>query len=168
MYHVHRRWARHLGYLRTCLTNSMSIVVTYNKLVEFGDCDPARIVWFPNYFKWIDAASRNYFTQRGVPPWHVTEREFGILGTPVVDTHAQFTNTASYGDDLSIHTRITKWRKTSFVMHYEVMRDQCSIMTCIETRVFAKHVGNTSGSSHHQIKAIPVPEFIKQLCGFSQ
>jgi len=20
--------------------------------VEFGDCDPARIVWFPNFFRW--------------------------------------------------------------------------------------------------------------------
>jgi len=25
--------------------------------VEFGDCDPAQIVFYPNYFRWMDAAS---------------------------------------------------------------------------------------------------------------
>ena len=46
-----------------------SRVVTYTVRVEFGDCDPARIVWFPNFFRWIDAASRHFFLQCGVPPW---------------------------------------------------------------------------------------------------
>ena len=44
--------------------------IVYTVRVEFGDCDPARIVWFPNFFRWIDAASRHFFVQCGVPPWH--------------------------------------------------------------------------------------------------
>ena len=28
----------------------MSKTVVYTVHVEFGDCDPARIVWFPNFF----------------------------------------------------------------------------------------------------------------------
>ena len=83
--------------------------------VEFGDCDPARIVWFPNFFRWIDAASRHFFVECGVPPWHETERTIGIIGTPLVDTHAKFMKTASYGDVLQIHTSIAQWRGKSFV-----------------------------------------------------
>ena len=37
----------------------MNPEVTYTVRVEFGDCDPAGIVWFPNFFRWIDAASRH-------------------------------------------------------------------------------------------------------------
>jgi acyl-CoA thioesterase FadM len=37
--------------------------------VEFGDCDPAGIVWFPNFFRWIDASSRHFFLECGVPRW---------------------------------------------------------------------------------------------------
>ena len=27
--------------------------IVYTVRVEFGDCDPAGIVWFPNFFRWI-------------------------------------------------------------------------------------------------------------------
>ena len=47
----------------------MSKEVIYTYRVEFGDCDPARIVWFPNFFRWIDAASRHFFVECGVPRW---------------------------------------------------------------------------------------------------
>ena len=72
--------------------------VTYTVRVEFGDCDPAGIVWFPNFFRWIDAASRHFFIECGVPPWRETEKTLGVIGTPLVDTHARFVKTASYGD----------------------------------------------------------------------
>lgn len=39
---------------------SMAKEIIYTARVEFGDCDPAGIVWFPNFFRWIDAASRHF------------------------------------------------------------------------------------------------------------
>ena len=32
----------------------MRLTHTYSLRVEFGDCDPAQIVWFPNFFRWVD------------------------------------------------------------------------------------------------------------------
>ena len=51
--------------------------------VEFGDCDPAGIVWFPNFFRWIDAASRHFFIGCGVPPWREAVQALGVIGTPL-------------------------------------------------------------------------------------
>ena len=78
----------------------MSIEVIYTVRVEFGDCDPAGIVWFPNFFRWIDAASRHFFAERGVPRWEETAQTLGVIGTPLVDTHTRFVKSASYGDTL--------------------------------------------------------------------
>jgi 4-hydroxybenzoyl-CoA thioesterase len=50
--------------------------VTYTARVEFGDCDPAGIVWFPNFFRWIDAASRHFFAECGVPSWEKPPRRW--------------------------------------------------------------------------------------------
>jgi 4-hydroxybenzoyl-CoA thioesterase len=138
----------------------MSKIITYTLKVEFGDCDPARIVWFPNFFRWIDAASRHFFVQCGLPDWHVAEKTHGILGTPLVDTHARFIKTASYGDVLNIHTSIKEWRDKSFVLDYQVHRGEELIMACEEVRIFAAHKDN------HQpgIKAVPVPAQWRQLC----
>ncbi len=33
----------------------------YRVTVEFGDCDPVRIVFYPNYCRWIDSATRHLF-----------------------------------------------------------------------------------------------------------
>ena len=136
----------------------MSKTVVYTVHVEFGDCDPARIVWFPNFFRWIDAASRHFFIECGVPPWHETAKTMGLIGTPLVDTQASFVRTASYGDVLVIHTSITEWRNKSFVQNYRILRDDEQIMTCNEVRIFA---ADKEGGG---IRALPVPESIRLMC----
>ena len=146
----------------------MAKEIVYSVRVEFGDCDPARIVWFPNFFRWIDAASRHFFVECGVPPWHETEQTLGVIGTPLVDTHAKFVKTASYGDTLLIHTRVAEWRGKSFVQAYRVTRENPQgaaggadlIMECEEVRIFA---GRAEGPGPG-IRALPIPESIRQLC----
>lgn len=138
--------------------------VVYTLRVEFGDCDPARIVWFPNFFRWIDAASRHFFVECGVPPWHETEKTRGIIGTPLVDTHARFVKTASYGDTLQIHIHVAEWREKSFVQRYQVKRNNADgtvdlIMECDEVRIFATRREDGKG-----IRALPIPADIKTLC----
>jgi len=143
----------------TDLTSSQPRTVLYTQRVEFGDCDPARIVWFPNFFRWIDAASRHFFIQCGVPSWDETEKTRGIIGTPLVDTHARFVKTASYGDTLQIHVHVAEWREKSFVQRYRVTRGEDLIMECDEVRIFAARREDGKG-----IRALPIPADIKALC----
>ena len=138
----------------------MSKLVSYSVCVEFGDCDPAGIVWFPNFFRWIDAASRHFFVSCGVPPWHETEKTLGVFGTPLVDTHSQFIKTASYGDLLDVQTSVTEWRDKSFVQTYRILRADDLIMECQEVRIFAAR--RTDGKNG--IRAVPIPESIKSAC----
>ena len=141
----------------------MTKSVAYSLVVEFGDCDPARIVWFPNYFRWMDAASRNFFTQCGVPPWHEIEKKIGVIGTPLVDTKVQFLKTASYGDLLDITVKVTEWRNKSFVMDYTITRGEDLILSCQEVRIFAEaRVGSQQGDSG--IRSVAIPIFIKDMC----
>lgn len=136
----------------------MTKTVIYEVRVEFGDCDPAGIVWFPNFFRWIDAASRHFFIECGVPSWQDTRQSMGLIGTPLVDTQASFVQTASYGDVLQIHTQISEWRNKSFVQTYRVMRGDDEIMRCTEVRIFA---ADKPGGG---IRAMAVPEDIRGLC----
>jgi 4-hydroxybenzoyl-CoA thioesterase len=115
-------------------------------------------VWFPNFFRWIDAASRHFFIECGVPPWQETRQSMGLIGTPLVDTQASFSKTASYGDVLQIHTQISEWRNKSFVQTYRVMRGDDEIMQCTEVRIFA--ADKVGGG----IRAMAVPEEIRGMC----
>jgi len=142
------------------MTDMTSKQVTYTVRVEFGDCDPAGIVWFPNFFRWIDAASRHFFIECGVPPWHETEKTLGVFGTPLVDTHSKFLKTASYGDTLSVNVSVTEWRDKSFVQVYRIMRGDEAIMECEEVRIFAAR--RTDGKNG--IRAVAIPPEIQALC----
>ena len=142
----------------------MTKTVIHSITVEFGDCDPAAIVWFHNFYRWIDAASRNFFVQCGVPRWEETAQTLGIIGTPLVDSKASFSKTASYGDRLDIAVTITEWRNKSFVQSYRCTRVRADgaepdlIMSCEEVRIFA---AKREGGG---IRAVAPPDSIHQLC----
>ncbi|WP_119156668.1 acyl-CoA thioesterase [Caldimonas tepidiphila] len=125
--------------------------------VEFGDCDPAGIVYFPNFYRWMDAASRHYFVHRGVPAWRETERRWGVIGTPIVDAQTRFLRPASYGDRLAIETEVIEWRGKSFVQRHRIWCDGKLLVEGTEVRVFAAH---REGGG---IRAVEAPE-IRALC----
>lgn len=128
--------------------------------VEFGDCDPAQIVFYPNYFRWMDAASLRFFRAAGVPPWREFEAQCGIIGTPLVDASARFLRPASYGDAIDVDTVIDEWRGKSFVMSHIIRRGTDVLVEGREVRVFAKrHPDDPS-----RIQAVPPPDSIKTWC----
>jgi 4-hydroxybenzoyl-CoA thioesterase len=139
-------------------------IITYTQRVEFGDCDPAGIVWFPNFFRWIDAASRHFFTECGVPRWAELEKTTGIIGTPLVSTTSNFLKTASYGDTLQVRCHIAEWRDKSFVQRYRLVRARPDgaddvIMECDEVRIFATR----RDDGKNGIRAVAVPADILEM-----
>jgi 4-hydroxybenzoyl-CoA thioesterase len=139
-------------------------IITYTQRVEFGDCDPAGIVWFPNFFRWIDAASRHFFTECGVPRWAELEKTTGIIGTPLVSTTSNFLKTASYGDTLQVRCHIAEWRDKSFVQRYSIVRARSDgaddvILECDEVRIFATR----RDDGKNGIRAVAVPADIREM-----
>ena len=82
----------------------MSKTVIFEVEVMFGDCDPAGIVFFPNFSKWMDASSFNFFRQCGVPPWRELVKTTGSIGNPLLEIRTTFKRPATYGDVIQVHT----------------------------------------------------------------
>lgn len=137
-----------------------SKTIVYEVDVMFGDCDPAGIVFFPNFSKWMDASSLNFFVKCGVPPWRELVKTRGIIGTPLVEIHTKFMRPATYGDRLQVHTCIVEWRNKVLIQKHVVRRGEILLCEGLETRAFCiKHPDDPD-----RIKAIPIPEDIKALC----
>lgn len=128
--------------------------------IAFSDCDPAQIVFFANYFRWFDIASREFFTACGVPSWREMERERGIIGTPLLDAQAKFLNSATYGEDIEIETFVESWNTRSFVMRHVARRGDTVLAEGREVRIFAIRDPDDA----LRIKPIPIPEDIRTLC----
>jgi 4-hydroxybenzoyl-CoA thioesterase len=125
---------------------SESRTTTHTVAVNFGDCDPAGIVFFPNFSRWMDAASLSFFMQCGVPPWRVLEKTRGIVGTPLLEIHTRFIQSVTYGETIHIETCIEAWHGKAFVQLHRV------------TRVFVTR--DAAG----KLKSIAVPDDIRALC----
>ncbi|HJV69730.1 acyl-CoA thioesterase [Ideonella sp.] len=127
--------------------------------VHFGDCDPAGIVFFPNFSRWMDQASLAFFMACGVPPWRELERTRGIVGTPLLEIHTRFLLPATYGETLEVHTHVEEWRTKVLIQHHRIMRGTDLLCEGRETRAFVMRLPDS-----YRLKAIPIPEDIKAMC----
>jgi 4-hydroxybenzoyl-CoA thioesterase len=138
----------------------MSKIHVHRVTVHWGDCDPAGIVFFPNFSRWMDQASMAFFVACGLPPWRELERTRGIVGTPLLEIHTKFLRPATYGDALEVHTSIEEWAAKTFRHRHVVRRGDTVLCEGTEVRAFV--VRDPADAT--RIRAIPVPEDIRALC----
>jgi 4-hydroxybenzoyl-CoA thioesterase len=127
--------------------------------IEWGDCDPAGIVWYPRYFGIFDACTAHLFEAAGFPKQE-TRRRFGITGWPMVDTRASFKLPCRFGDDIAIETRIATFGRSSFDVEHRVFNGADLAIEAWEKRVWAgPHPDDPA-----RIKSMPIPrEVIDRL-----
>jgi len=143
----------------------MARSTTHTVNVSFGDCDPAGIVFFPNFSRWMDTASLSFFMQCGVPPWRDLVKTRGIVGTPLLEINTKFFQAATYGETLTITTHVEEWRAKVIVQIHRITRARADgepdlICEGREVRAFVKR----DADDPDRLRAIPVPEDIRLLC----
>jgi 4-hydroxybenzoyl-CoA thioesterase len=128
---------------------------TRHRLIEWGDCDPAGIVFNPRYFEWFDAATAALFGQALGMSKAAMIKRYDIVGIPLVDTRAKFHVPCSYGDEVRIESTISEFRRSSFDVRHRLIRaDGTLAVEGFETRVWVgRHPDRPGG-----IKARPIPE----------
>ena len=68
---------------------SLEKIIKYKLKVEWGDCDPYGIVFYPNFYKWMDNAQWNYFKKINQSISKL-EKLYNIKGLPLLHTEANF------------------------------------------------------------------------------
>ena len=130
-------------------------------LIEFGDCDPANIVFFANYFRWFDDCTTALFRAAGLPARELF-RAHGVLGIPVVEVNARFIAPSTHGDEVDVESSVTELGKSSFVITHSFFRRNELLLEGRETRVWAAAHPTESG----RMKAVPLPrEVVEKLSG---
>jgi 4-hydroxybenzoyl-CoA thioesterase len=138
----------------------MSRITHYRVTVHFGDCDPAGIVFYPNFQRWMEEASLAFFMQCGVPPWRELVKTRGIVGTPLLEVLTRFVTTATYAETLDIETSVEEWRAKVFLQRHRMRRGETLICEGSETRAFVKR----DPDNPDRLRAIPIPDDIKAMC----
>jgi 4-hydroxybenzoyl-CoA thioesterase len=127
-------------------------------VVEWGDCDPADIVFYPRYLEWFDACTTALFKSAGLPIEELF-KDFGVVGIPLVDVKARFIVPSSYGDELAAESEVTEFRRSSFVLRHQIFRNGVLAVEGFETRVWT----GRDPENPARMKAQPLPKEVIKL-----
>src|SRR6201987_2367518 len=101
--------------------------------IQWGDCDPANIVYYPRYFEMFDDSTSIMFEAAGFSKQAIIKR-YGLVGIPMVDTRAQFHIASTHGDWITIESRIESFKRSSFEVRHKVFKTDALAIEASETR----------------------------------
>jgi 4-hydroxybenzoyl-CoA thioesterase len=138
----------------------MAFSSRYEITVEWGDCDPAGIVYYPSYFRWCDQATYRLFLAAGLQRDDVTSGQWKE-GTPLVRAECSFRRPSQHGEKLVIESQVTRFGGSSFTIGH-VFRDATGELAAegSETRIWARKDGDA-----RSLKSVPIPDDIRRRLG---
>jgi len=120
--------------------------------IEWGQCDPAGIVFYPQYLLIFDTSTGWLFERTGLKPLAM-RRKYGIVGMPIVEVGARFVMPCRFDDEVVVESEVSEWGRTSFTVRHRVLKEGQLVVEGFEKRVWAAPHPERSGA----IQAQPVP-----------
>ncbi len=124
--------------------------------INWGDCDDAGLVYYPNYFYWMDTAFHRLLKSGGLSLRIIGERFNAHL--PILEANGKFLARATYDEPLAVFAEVAHWGTKSFRVVYRGFRDDEPVFEGFEARVWALR---TDGP----IQTAPIPAAFREALG---
>jgi 4-hydroxybenzoyl-CoA thioesterase len=136
----------------------MSFTNTRTARIEWGDCDPAGIIFYPRYFEIFDASTAALFEHvLGITKFEMF-KTLEFAGWPLVNTQARFLKPTRFGDDVTVETTV-KFGRTSFEIEHKLSLKGELCAHCTEKRVW------TVRDAQGHLKSHPLPDEVRAKFG---
>ena len=121
--------------------------------VEWCDCDPARIIFYPRYFDMFET-STTMLIERALGMAKIDYLEtYDFIGHPAVEARARFRLPTRFGDDISIETTLTMAEGSRFTLEHRVTKAGALAVEGVETREW---VGRDAADPARLV-SLPIP-----------
>jgi len=133
---------------------------TRHARVEWGDCDPAGIIFYPRYFEMFDSATTALIEHALGMKKIEYLKAYGFAGHPVVAARARFRLATRFGDDVSIETALVECGRSSFKVEHRLSKGGALAVESLETRVW---VGRDAGDPTRIVSQPMPPEIVARF-----
>lgn len=128
--------------------------------IEWGDCDPAGIIFYPRYIEIVDASTAALF-ERALGMTKIKFlKHYDFAGFPVVKTQARFIKPTRFGDDVIVESTIS-FGTSSFSVQHKFSLNGELMCECNETRVWVGRDPADPG----RIVSRPIPAAVREKFG---
>ena len=138
------------------------LTITQQIRVGWAHCDPARIVYNPHFYDWMDQAAVRIFDAAGFGPARLLQEDPAAMGAPVVEAGARFLSPAHLGDVLSLRTWVTRLGKSSLGLEHRFTCGDRLVATGFSTRVWTRRRDDGSAGS------TPLPDALRAALSAEQ
>ena len=136
----------------TILPISKPIVFEDDKLIRFHHCDPAGIIFYPQYFVLFNELIEDWFT-RGLGISFVDQVTKERVSTPIGRVECDFVSASKIGDVLRFSLAVSRIGTSSIQLKFEVRHGE-------EVRVRAKLT--VVRASLDTFKAVPISQDLRR------
>jgi len=130
----------------------MGLIHSRRFRVEWGQCDPAGIVFYPRYMEMFDTGTGQLFARTGLSAAEM-RGVYGIIGMPLVEQGAKFLLPCRFDDEVTIESEAGDWGRASFVVKHRILKAGRLAVDGFEKRVWAAADPARPG----QIRAVAIP-----------
>jgi 4-hydroxybenzoyl-CoA thioesterase len=121
--------------------------------VEWGDCDPAGIIFYVRYFDFFDV-STTVLLERALGMKKIEYlKAYNFMGHPLAETRAKFRLPTRFGDEVSIETNLVAIGTSSFRLEHKLTNQGALAVEGTETRVWVVR----DPADPKRIKSHPIP-----------
>jgi len=131
----------------------MAFTNTRDVRIEWGDCDPAGIIFYPNYFRIFDHSTAMLFEAALGMTKYEMFKNLEFEGWPLVKTQSRFLKPTRFGDDCVVGSTIT-FGRTSFEVNHTITLKGETCVECTEKRVW------TVRDADGRLKSHPIPDAV--------
>jgi 4-hydroxybenzoyl-CoA thioesterase len=90
--------------------------------IEWSQCDPAGIIFYPRYFEIFDTSTTMLFEKALGMRKRDFIKHYGIAGYPMLDTRGRFVRPTTFGDPVEVMSSIS-FGRTSFEIEHRLTKD---------------------------------------------
>ena len=121
--------------------------------IEWGDCDPAGIIFYARYFDIFDI-STTMLLERALGMNKIAYlKAYDFLGHPLVETRGRFLLPTRFGDIVSIASTVVACGRSSFKIEHRLSKDGALAAEGFETRAWVvRHPADPK-----RMQAQPIP-----------
>ncbi|HKU24402.1 MAG TPA: thioesterase family protein [Candidatus Sulfotelmatobacter sp.] len=131
---------------------------TYDRRLQWSECDAGGIVFFPNYARWMVDGLNEMLLSLGINP-----NEAGAAttrgGLPVLQLTMKFSSAPALYQRVTHQIAVVKLGGKSLTFVHRFLREGELLMEAEETRVWAQH----DLTNPQALRALPIPDGVRAL-----